>query len=430
MRPSVTAAACLVVAFASSAVGQTPTISFPDAVRRALEVQPAVVQAEGTQRNASAAQRTAVGSFLPSLTVGGAAVDKSANQFNAGTGQIIPGQAGTTFSGSLGLNLDLFAGFRRTATLNAASATTRAAEAGLVNQRYQVTATTAQLYYTALADEELVRVAQSQVDRSKLSLQVAVNRFQAGAATRADTLSAIVDYGNSELSLLQAQATLASGQANLGRQVGLDTPVRALPDSVLPILPDTTHLRQEAMDSSPQVRQAVAQAQAAQSQIAVNRSQYWPTLSAGYSNGYAGAGGDVFSPNIPYVGNWSFRLSLSWTLFDGLTREQGMVSASVQRDIAEANSQDMRRQLNAQFTQQLAALFTGYTQIAISGTNVDAANEGLRVQQERYRVGAATQLDVLTAEANLTQAEVNQVQARYNYLVARAQLEALVGHAL
>jgi len=45
-------------------------------------------------------------------------------------------------------------------------------------------------------------------------------------------------------------------------------------------------------------------------------------------------------------------------------------------------------------------------------------------------VGAGTQLDEITAEANLTQAEVNQVQARYNYLIARAQLEALVGHAL
>ena len=52
------------------------------------------------------------------------------------------------------------------------------------------------------------------------------------------------------------------------------------------------------------------------------------------------------------------------------------------------------------------------------------------MQQERYRLGAATLLDELTAEANLTQAEVNQVQARYNYLIARAQLEALVGHSL
>ena len=51
-------------------------------------------------------------------------------------------------------------------------------------------------------------------------------------------------------------------------------------------------------------------------------------------------------------------------------------------------------------------------------------------QQERYRVGAATILDLLTSQASLTQALVNQVQSRFNYLVSRATLEALVGHAL
>jgi outer membrane protein TolC len=59
-----------------------------------------------------------------------------------------------------------------------------------------------------------------------------------------------------------------------------------------------------------------------------------------------------------------------------------------------------------------------------------AAAEALRVQQDRYRLGAGTLLDLLTAEADVTQTEVNQVQARFNYLNARAQLEALVGHSL
>jgi len=39
-------------------------------------------------------------------------------------------------------------------------------------------------------------------------------------------------------------------------------------------------------------------------------------------------------------------------------------------------------------------------------------------------------VDMLTAEVSTNQAEVALVQARYNYLIARAQLEAYVGHAL
>ena len=80
------------------------------------------------------------------------------------------------------------------------------------------------------------------------------------------------------------------------------------------------------------------------------------------------------------------------------------MSANVQRDIAEAQAADTRRAVNAQLTQQIAALETAFQQIDIATVNVAAATEDLRVQQERYRVGAGTILDLLTSQANLTQA--------------------------
>ena len=155
-----------------------------------------------------------------------------------------------------------------------------------------------------------------------------------------------------------------------------------------------------------------------------------------YSNGYTGLdslgriGLAPWSTTQSYLNNWALRFSLSWTLFNGFTREADQVSASVQRDVAQATAADTRRQMNAQYTQQLAALFTAFAQIGIASATVAAATEALRVTQERYRLGAGTLLDLLTAEANMTQAQVNHVQARYNYLIARAQVEALVGHPL
>jgi len=404
-------------------------MTLSDAVRRALSVQPAVVQARGAQRNAAAAQRSAAGAFLPTLSAGGSSNDASSNRFNSATGQIVNVPTSTAYSGSLSLSVDLFDGLRRFANRNAASATRDAADAGFANQRYQVTAATAQLFFAALANEDLVRVARAQVDRAKEELQISLNKFQAGSATRSDTLTSTVDYGTAQLALLQAQANLATAQANLGRQVGLDQPVRAAPDSLFPAMPDTSGLRAEALASSPQVQQAEAQARAARSMVSVAHAEYWPTISLGYSNGYTGLDAP-WSTTQSYVNNWTLRFSVSWTLFNGFSREADQVSASVQRDIAEAQAGDARRQINAQFTQQVAAMLTANAQIGIAAANVAAAAEALRVQQERYRLGAATLLDVLTAEANLTQASVNQVQARYDYLVARAQLEAVVGRTL
>jgi outer membrane protein len=86
----------------------------------------------------------------------------------------------------------------------------------------------------------------------------------------------------------------------------------------------------------------------------------------------------------------------------------------------------------------VAAALTGFVadlqaarlQTEITGTSLQAAEEDLRVQQERYRLGAATILDVLTSQVTLNEAEVAAVNARFAYLTAKAQIEALIGRAL
>jgi outer membrane protein len=86
--------------------------------------------------------------------------------------------------------------------------------------------------------------------------------------------------------------------------------------------------------------------------------------------------------------------------------------------------------VDAALTQYLAQLEAARATIDITATSVAAATEDLRVQQERYRLGASTIVDVLTSQEALNQAEVDVVNARFNYLRAKAQLEALIGRTL
>src|SRR5207247_2220013 len=340
VRHHLVAAAAAVVLHAPDALaaqGQPLAVTLGDAIRRALDVQPAMVQARGTARNAGAGERSAWGAFLPTVNT-----SASASRSN------------------------------------------------------QTTLATQQAFFTALADEELVRVAQAQVQRARQQLQISVNKFQAGAATRSDTLTSTVELGSAQLALLQAQANLATAQAALGRQIGVDQLVRAVPDTTLPLLPDTTAVRASALETAPVVTQAEAAGRAASAQVWSARAQYWPSVTVSYSTNRTGVG----SPDLPLFSNYpetfAWRFGLSWTLFNGFQREQSQVSASVARDVAAAQAADARRQVNAQLTQQVAALFTAYAQIGIAAANVVAATEALRVQQERYRVGAGTQLDEIT----------------------------------
>jgi outer membrane protein len=429
MRWSFGILALAVVVPAAAQQQQQLEVTLAEAVRRSLLVQPAMIQAQGDVRNAGAGTRAAWGAFLPTISTSGSASRSNTSVIDRITGLPVPPQ----YSYTVGLNasLDLFTGLRRLGNKNAASANADAADAGYVNQRFQAALQTKQAFYNALATDELVRVAQAQVKRTQQELQISVDKLRAGSATRSDSLRSAVDLGNAQLALLQAQANRAFAQANLGRLVGFDQPVRAVPDSALPQPPDTVALRSAVLAQTPQVQQADAQARAARAGIWSARSQYFPTLNVSYGDNRQG----IQSPSLDAVFNqyresFSWRFGLSWTLFNGFAREQQQTSAAVQRDVALARAADTRRAVSAQFTQQLMALATAYAQIDISQSNVAATTEDMRVQQERYRVGAATILDLLTSQANLTQAQVSLVQARFNYLIARATLEALLGHDL
>src|SRR6266487_2949389 len=257
-------------------VPQAPLqVTLQEAVRRALDVQPAMVQARGDQRNAGASSRSAFGAFLPTVTTGASAARSNVGRIDPTTGRPVPPDY--SYTGSLNLSLQLFDGFQRFANLKAASATSNAAEAGAVNQKFQITLATKQAFYNAIANEELVRVADAQVRRAQQQLQISIDTLHAGSATRSDSLRSTVAYGNARIALLQAQANLATAEANLGRQIGVDALVRAIPDTTLPAVPDTADLRRTALESSPAVEQAQAQASAARAQVWSVRAQYWPS---------------------------------------------------------------------------------------------------------------------------------------------------------
>src|SRR5881394_1136941 len=403
-------------------------ITLPEAIRRAIDVQPAMIEARGDQRNAGASKRSAYGAFIPTVTLGSSAARSNITRIDNTTGRPVPAEY--SYTGSFNASLELFDGFRRFANLKATAALDQAAEAGVVNARFLTTLQTKELFYAEVANEALVRVADAQLARARQQLQISIDKLHAGSATRSDSLRSTVDYGNARIALLQAQANLATAQATLGRQIGVDQPVRAVPDSTLPDLPDTGALRATPLDDAPQVQQTQAQASAARAQVWTARAQYLPSLTLSYADSRQG----LKSPQVPLFGNlpdsyrWTF--SVSFPLFNGFVREQNQVNASVTRDNAEAVAADTRRQVNAQMTQQIAAMTTAYAKIDISRANVAAATEDLRVQNERYRVGAATILDLLTSQTALTTAEGGLVQALFDYLIARAQVEALVGRTL
>jgi outer membrane protein len=417
----------------SPLAAQERTVTLPEAIRLAERTQPAVVQARAGVTTAAAQRRNAWGAFLPSVTAGSSASEffsEGANRIDPLTGLLTSGNSSNrSLTTSLSASVDLFTGFRRGAELQAARAGEDEAGASLVDARFQQALTTTNQFFDALAAAQLVGVREASVRRAEEQLKVSIANLQAGSATRSDSLRSLVTLGNTRLDLIQSRTDLATAEAGLARLVGEVGRVQAADDSSfhrMVAAVDTQALRSEAEARSPRIQSAVASARAASADIRAARSAYWPSLTLGANTGWNASRANDYT----FFNQRQVSLQLSWNLFNRFDRELAITQREASYEFAEATAEDERRAVQAELTQRLAELDAARSKIDITQTSVVAATEDLRVQQERYRLGASTIVDVLTSQEALDQAEVNVVTARFDYLRARAQIEALIGRTL
>jgi outer membrane protein len=416
-----------------TAVAQQRTVTLAEAIRRSAQVQPDVVRAEGDVRAAEARRRSAWGAFLPTVSASSSASDffsEGASRVDPVTGLVTSGnRSNRSISTSLSASVDLFTGFRRGAEMRAARANESAADASLVDARFQQALTTTNQFLDALAAAQLLRVRETSVRRAEEQLKVSVAKLRAGSATRSDSLRSLVTLGNARLDQLTTGTDLAAAEANLARLIGETGRVKAADDSsfyVVSSAVDSQALRLEVEAKSPRVQSAAASAAAARANVRASKASYWPSLALSANTGWNGSQVNDYD----LLNQRQVSLSLRWNLFDGFDRELTVAQREADLDVAEANAADAKRAVQADLELRLAEMDAARARIEITQTSVVAAREDLRVQQERYRLGASTIVDVLTSQEALNQAEVDVVNARFDYLRAKAQLEALIGRNL
>lgn len=127
-----------------------------------------------------------------------------------------------------------------------------------------------------------------------------------------------------------------------------------------------------------------------------------------------------------------FRLSagLSIPVFNNFLREQNIDQSRVAADNAEYEVRNQELQINTNVSQAYLNLMTAAQTIDMQVQNAAYAKDAMDGAEQRYRAGAATYLDVVTAHGQYQQAEVARVSAIYDYHKAFATLENAVGRPL
>lgn len=409
--------------------GAQEVVTLDEAISLAVPRSPVYGQALASVDNARETRRTAIGAFLPSLAVSSGATMRPGSVFDPDLQSYVDA-TNRSFTGGVSVGMQLFTGGRNRAELDRASREIEAADASLAGQRFQLVLDVKRTFFGALEQADLLEVAEARVLRAEESLELVRQRVLAGAATASDSLRARLELANARQGALQTEAQLRAARMALGRRIGAPGPVGAavpadLDPSVLPLSDEEVYRQAEL--ASPSVRASELARAADEASVTSARSSYLPTarISTGYNwsnNEWEFGGGD---------GRWSgLSLSLSYSVFNGFGRESTVARAENQLRVSRLQEGDIRLQAREGADAALVALRTAERAIGIAEEAAMVAEEDLRVVRERLAVGVATAFELVTSQVALDEAEANRVVTRYDYLIARAELEALLGQEL
>ncbi|MBN1809726.1 MAG: TolC family protein [Planctomycetes bacterium] len=124
---------------------------------------------------------------------------------------------------------------------------------------------------------------------------------------------------------------------------------------------------------------------------------------------------------------WQAGVQLSWTLFDGNATRGNLIKERAELRRMEIERDRLLLQIRSEVEDAAAGLATASELVKAMVTALREAEETLRLAEQSYEAGTATQLDVFDAETGLRDARLGMAEARYALGMAYAGYTASLG---
>ena len=456
-----------------------PVVTIAEAVQIALDRSPDLARAGVADRSAELAVRSAQASRLPSVTASLGPTQQFGLGFDQTTGQL---SSQSTQSLSLGVsgNIQLYDGRRTRYAVEGARLDREAAAVGVARTEQQVALDVAQRFLQLLLDRELVRVQNEQLANALSQRELIERLVDGGSRARADLIAQDAVVADRRAAIVEAEGNVARDEALLVQTTGLDPLAEVtFAGPSLDALeaagalayepPPLAALLDAARGTRSDLRAQALRIRSAESAVAAARAQGRPSidLTASAGTGYSSLAQRLADPNAPptsvpvtlpdgtpiLVGGQPFTLpggqgdlertplfiqgadnrrasiglQLVVPIFDRYATRRAVAEAQVRTDDARLTRETLQRQVDADVQTSVVEARTASARLAAARVQVDAAREALRVEQDRYELGAGTLYAVADAQSRLALAESSRVQAAYGLVFRAALVRLAVG---
>lgn len=363
----------------------------------------AAAAAAYAQARALLAQQRAA--LFPVVTLNGSA-GRSAGSESSGNSR-----PRNSFQASIGASWEPDVWGRLRTASDGAEASAQASAADLASARLSAQGELAIAYFGLRQTDSQAALLADTITGYERSLQITRNRYSAGVAARTDVLQAETQLANAQadaIGLARTRAQFEHAMAVLVGKTPAEFAVAPLADwqprvPEVPIAVPSTLLQRR-----PDIAAAERRVAAANAQIGIARSAFYPSLGLNGSLGVgsSAASGLFNSSNLL----WSLGVSAAQTLFDaGATRER-VNAAAAANDAAVARYRQAVLEAFQSVEDQLAATRVLTQQEALRRQAADAATQVQAQVQRRYEAGQVSYTDVINAQATALSARRALVQ--------------------
>jgi outer membrane factor, OMF family len=333
------------------------------------------------------------------------------------------GIVSNTLNGALSLTYNVFTSGSRSSTIRAARAQLRLAELTLEAQLEQLRLDVANDYYNLQEAMALIEVAQSTVDNATNSVKDAKALERAGLGTFFDVLQTEVRLADAQQNLTQAKTIERIAQRQLAQRLNVPEavslsaadPVKAAGQWPLSL----SRSVRLALQNRPELDQILQQRQIAQQQRRASLATIRPQVQTFASLNVQEGLDDDASGTLGY----SLGAQVNWNFFDGGAAKAQAAQEDDNIAIAETQFSDTKNILRFQVEQAYSNLQSNFKNISTASNTVNQAQESLRLARLRFQAGIGTQLEITTAETDLTQAQGNLLSAILDYNRALALIQ-------
>ena len=409
----------------------TLRISLKEAIQIALSENPTIKVADQEIELKKEANREVLYGLLPEASLVGTFNHTIEKQTMAMMGQTFKVGSLNSINGGVSVSLPVFVpalyqSMKLTKTdVQLALEKARSSRLDMVNQ-------VTKAFYQLLLAQDSYLVLQKSYKQSEDNFNVVNAKYEQGSVSEYDKISAEVQMRSLKPTLVSAGNGVNLAMLQLKVLLGMESD---MPVAVVGNLKDyemamfSRQAQPQAKDivgGNTTLRQLDMNYEMLQRNLKLKYTNFMPTLALSFQYMYTTLGNDWKFGNYDWNPYSTLGLSLSIPLFKGGNFSQ-VKQAKLQIKQLDQTRINTERQLKMQAQSYLNNMAASTEQVVSNKEAVLQAEKGRTIAEKRYEVGRGTILELNSSEVALTQAKLTYNQSIFDYLVAKADLDLVMG---